>query len=67
MSVLRVELKRFFFQRFGLINGVQAKKDIRKGEEILMEYIYPQDRGPLWFTDLKNKLVADFEESFGPT
>ncbi len=42
-----------FNPRFGVVRGVEATRDIQKGEQIFVEYGYPiEDLYPPWYVDL---------------
>ena len=44
--------------RFGLIGGVRAIRDIKKGEELLTDYGY-RTPSPKWHQELRKKHIAD--------
>ena len=42
-----------FNPRFGVVRGIEAARDIRRGEQIFVDYGYPiEDLNPPWYVDL---------------
>ena len=40
------------FFRFGLVVALKTLKDVKKGEEFLVNYQYPYKMGPKWYKKL---------------
>ena len=64
LSLHGVQKSSFLF-RFGLINGVVATRNIQKGSQIFLSYVYPPTNSPSWYEELNLKMIREFETKFG--
>lgn len=51
--------------RFGFIRAFYTLRDIKKGEELFIHYGYNVEKGPIWYRELYQKLVASKKDQNG--